>query len=121
MHNDGMNGAVDQFVVSLPSDWQRIACAQLLEDIRASAHLTEHIKWGHPYFEADGSAVLKWFCAKEWINVYFFRGRELRDPHGLFEPSDNARMLTLKVTRGGDLDREAFCELVRDAAALAVR
>jgi hypothetical protein len=31
---------------------------------------------------------------KEWINVYFYRGRELHDPHSLFQPSDNTRMLT---------------------------
>lgn len=116
-----MTGVVDQFVDALPSDWQRPVCVRMLEDIRASAQPAEYIKWGQPYFEADGSAVLKWFCAKRWINIYFFRGRELPDPMRLFEPSGNVKMLTVKVTPSGELNREAFRDLVRAAATLAIR
>lgn len=43
---------------ALELDWQRIACARLLEDIRWSATFGEHLKRRHPYFELDGSAVL---------------------------------------------------------------
>ncbi len=43
---------------SLGEDWQRHACAQLLEDVRASTHLGEHIKWGHPHFDYAGAAVV---------------------------------------------------------------
>lgn len=114
-----MRTDVDRFVDSLGEDWQRQACAQLLEDVRASARLGEHIKWGNPYFDHSGAAVTKWFCAKGWINVYFFRGREIPDPHGLFEPSANSRMLTVKVTEALEVDRSAFRDLVRAAAALA--
>lgn len=60
-----------------------------------------------------------YFCANDWVNVYFLRGRELPDPAGLVAPSDNKRMLTVKVTPGLDLDREAFRELVRVATTLA--
>ena len=76
-------------------------------------------KWGNPYFDLDGAAVTKWFCAKNWINVYFFRGRELPDPHSLFQESTNSRMLTVKVNPEDTLDRSAFRDLVRSAAALA--
>jgi len=110
---------VDSFVTCLGQGWQRAACVQLLEDVRACAPFGEHVKWGNPYFELDGAAVLKWFCAKEWINVYFFRGRDLPDPRRLFQPSENSKMLTVKVTRTTDLDRAAFQDLVREAAALA--
>lgn len=118
-YSDDVGTDVDHFVDSLKDDWQREACANLLEDIRKSACLGEHIKWGHPYFDYEGSAVLKWFCAKKWINVYFFRGRELLDPHALFEASDNQLMLTIKVRAANDLDRNAFREMVRAAALLA--
>ena len=114
-----MNVEVDHFVDSLGEGWQREVCANLLEDIRMSAHLGEHIKWGHPYFDYEGSAVLKWFCAKKWINVSFFRGRELSDRCNLFEASDNRRMLTVKVHDANGLDRDAFRDLVRAAALLA--
>ncbi len=119
MHTAAVTGDVDGFVAALREDWQRRARMRLLEEIRAAAPFGEHIKWRHPYFDLEGAAVLKWFCAKDWINVYFFRGRELRDPHGLFQPSDNSKMLTVKVTQATDLDSVAFRELVRAAAALA--
>lgn len=106
-------------MAGLSEGWQRAACVHLLEDIRVAAPFAEHLKWRHPYFELDSAAVLKWFCAREWINVYFFRGRELHDPRWLFQPSGNSRMLTVKVTETTDTDRDAFRDLVREAAALA--
>lgn len=114
-----MTNDIDLFVETLGESWQGRAGAQLLEDIRGAASLAEHIKWRHPYFDYNGAAVTKWFCAKGWINVYFFRGRELADPHGLFEPSTNSRMLTVKVTSDRVLDRNAFRDLVRGAVDLA--
>lgn len=110
---------VERFIDSLEEGWQREACTNPLDDIRTSALLSEHIKWGHPYFDFKGSAVLKWFCAKKWVNVYFFRGRELSDPCELFDPSDNHRMLTVKVRDDQSLDHTAFRDLVRAAALLA--
>ncbi|MEO7130531.1 MAG: DUF1801 domain-containing protein [Dermatophilaceae bacterium] len=118
-HTERVRNDVDRFVEALGEGWQRQACIDLLEDVRDAACLGEHIKWGHPYFEHDGAAVTKWFCAKGWINVYFFRGRELADPQGLFERSTNRRMLTVKVTPSRLLDRSAFRDLVRMAVALA--
>ncbi|OFE18873.1 hypothetical protein BA895_01505 [Humibacillus sp. DSM 29435] len=112
---------VDHFVAALAQGWQREACARLLTDTRATPGLAEHLKWGQPYFSHAGAAVTKWFCANDWVNVYFFRGRELPDPALLFASSNNERMLTVKVTADLDLDRRAFRELVRAAAALAGR
>ncbi|MFZ2501285.1 MAG: DUF1801 domain-containing protein [Nocardioides sp.] len=116
---EGVANDVDLFVEALGQSWQGQACAQLLEDVRDAASLAEHIKWGNPYFDYDGAAVTKWFCAKGWINVYFFRGRELADPQGLFEDSTNSRMLTVKVRPDRVLDRSAFRDLIRSAVALA--
>jgi len=114
-----VTGEVDSFVAELREDWQRVACARLLKDIGAAGPFGEHISWRHPYSELDGAAVLKWFCAKEWINVYFFRGRELSDQHRLFESSDNARMRTVRLAAATDLNRSEFQDLVQAAAALA--
>lgn len=113
-----MSNSVDRFVDDLVG-WQRVAYTQLLGGIRAAAPFGEHIKWGNPYFEIDGSAVLKTFCAKEWINVYFFRGRELDDPAGLFESTTNARMRTIRITSGTIIAQSAVRELVARAAQLA--
>lgn len=113
-----MNDTVDAFVCALDG-WKRVALEQLVSDIRAIAPFGEHIKWGNPYFEIDGSAVLKSYCATTWINVYLFRGSELADPTGLFEPTNNARMRTIRITAGRTLDREAVRDLVARAVQLA--
>jgi hypothetical protein len=114
-----MPGPIDGYVAALATPWQREACGWLLTDIRGIATFGEHIKWANPYFEIDGAAVIKWFRAKEWINVYFFRGTELEDPHGLFEATDNAKMRTIKIYESSDIDRSAFRELVAAAVRLA--
>ncbi|MDJ0356664.1 DUF1801 domain-containing protein [Paenarthrobacter sp. PH39-S1] len=115
-----MPGSVDVFVEDLEG-WQRLAYPRLLSDIRSAAPFVEHIKWGNPYFEIDGSAVLKTFSAKEWINIYFFRGCELTDRAGLFEPTTNARMRTIRITPLTTLGHTAFRDLVERAALLAHR
>jgi len=98
VHTAAVTCDVDSFIAGLGEGWQRAACGQLLGDIRAAAPFGEHLKWRHPYFELDNAAVLKWYCAKEWINVYFFRGRELPDPHRLFQPSENRSRSVVWVT-----------------------
>jgi len=110
---------VDRFVKGLELGWQRYACAEVLEDIRSSATFVEHLKWRHPYFELNGSAVLKWFCAKGWINVYFFRGCELTDTAGLFELTNNTKMRTVRIYADTNLYRQGFRDLITEAADLA--
>ena len=63
----------------------------------SSAPFVEHLKRQHPYFELNGSAVLKWFCAKGWVNIFFFRGCELRDSSDLFELTNNTKMRTVRI------------------------
>lgn len=109
---------VDAFVRDLPSGWKRESCQAMLVDIRAlPVALAESIKWGNPYFEQRG-AVVKWYVAKEWINVYFYKGHLLDDPQGVFELTDNCRMRTIKITPARPLDRAPFAELLQAAVAL---
>jgi hypothetical protein len=113
-----MRDSVDAFVDGLEG-WQRLAYTQLLSNIRTAAPFGENIKWGNPYFEIDGSAVLKTFCATDWITVYFFRGREVADPAGLFETTTNVRMRTIRITSRTILEQTVVCDLVARAAQLA--
>ena len=114
-----MNTDIDRFVSLLTPRWKRTACQEILEDIRNSAQLTEHIKWNNPYFELNGVAVLKCYCARDWINIFFYQGHKVVDPLGLFEPTDNARMRVIRVAAGRGIDRAAFRDMVRDAKSLA--
>ncbi len=112
------SAAIDNFVASLGSPWQRSACESLLAAIRsADQPLSESLKWGNPYFSRH-SAVLKWFVAKEWINVYFYRGHLMADPDGYFEPTENARMRTLRITEERTVPPSAFRELLGEAIRL---
>lgn len=113
-----MPNPVDTFVEHLDG-WQHPAYVQLLSEIRAAARFEEHIKWGNPYFDIDGAAVLKTFCAKQWINVYFFRGHELADRAGLCEPTTNVRVRTIRITSDSTLEQGAVRDLVMRAAELA--
>lgn len=110
---------IDEYVAALDETWQRVTCQRLLLEIRDCAPFDERLKWGNPYFELHGRAVLKWYCAKAWVNVYFFRGRELADPRGHFEPSENVKMLPIKLSDGSSLDYDAFHQLVKAAAELS--
>ena len=109
---------VDAFVSGLPTGWKRDACLVLLEEIRAlPTPLAESIKWRNPFFDLHG-AVLKWYVAKGWINVYFYKGHLLDDAEGLFEPTDDSRMRTIKITEARSLDRAIFAALLHAAVKL---
>jgi len=66
---------VEIFIGRIALDWQQRACQAIWADIVAMAPNVEtEIKWGTPYFSMSGRAIVKWFVAKAWINIYFFRG-----------------------------------------------
>ncbi|MGO2004588.1 MULTISPECIES: DUF1801 domain-containing protein [Micrococcaceae] len=109
---------VDAFVSGLAVGWQRDACLVLLEEIRAlPTPLEESIKWRNPYFDYNG-AVVKWYVAKAWINVYFYKGYLLEDSEGLFEQTDDLRMRTVKITQARPLDRVSIAALLDAAVEL---
>ena len=110
---------VEGFIHNLEPDWQQEVCRRLLASQRqVSDEIDEAIKWGNPYFSANGRALLKWYCAKGWINVYFFKGRELADPDGLFIETDNRSMRTIRLFGDPTLDEEGYRDLVRRALIL---
>lgn len=61
---------IDAFINSLNSKWQKETCVELLSlQGEVSDQIEASIKWGNPYFSYNGKALLKWYCAKDWINV----------------------------------------------------
>ena len=117
-NDDMQTNVIDAFVQDLEPAWQRQQCAALLEKTRELCpRLRESLKWGQPHFDGNG-AVLKWFCAKAWINVYFYRGHALHDPTKMFEPTDNKRLRTIKLTEQHQLDAASFTALLQQAYTL---
>lgn len=110
---------IRKFIAQLSSDWQRRQCGQLLEiQEQVNSDIEGSIKWGNPFFSYHGQALLKWYCAKEWINVYFYKGIDIPDPAHMFEETDNKTMRTVKLFADTKLDSKAYAELVKAALQL---
>jgi hypothetical protein len=111
---------VETFVERLSIKWQQQKCKELLAiQHEASKNIESAIKWGNPYFCYNGKALLKWYCANNWINVYFFRGKELNDKNGLFIKTDNMKMRTIKIFVETEINDEGYLDLIRQAVALS--
>nr|WP_246318456.1 DUF1801 domain-containing protein [Leifsonia psychrotolerans] len=67
--------------------------------IRESGALGEFIKWGSPYFSVNGRAVVKIHAAHDWIDVFFYRGSELRDPNELLGSEGKSSMRRVQIFR----------------------
>ena len=106
---------IDTFISQLPT-WQQERCLLATQVIRESSdEITESLKWNNPYFDLHGSFI-KFFVAKDWVNVYFYKGYLLQVE--LFEPSDNAKMRTVKLYADKPFDKAAFTALVSKAVIL---
>lgn len=106
---------VDSFIEEL-SGWQRKQCSLVVHIIRNSADgIAEDLKWGNPYFDLNGGFI-KLFVAKDWINVYFYKGYLLQSK--LLEPSDNVKMRTVKIYPNKPLNKVEFTKLVDQAIKL---
>lgn len=110
---------VQVFIDNLAQKWQQNACKKLLDSqLKADTNIVGAIKWQNPYFSYNGQALIKWYCAKSWVNVYFFKGRMLGDPNHLFEKTGNKTMRTIKLFEDTKLDKDAYERLVKDALRL---
>lgn len=99
--NSSPRGAdVTALLAGLSSPWPRESASTIVAMVRRPGVTEESIKWGNPFFSVRGHAVVKIFVAHDWINVYFYRGRDLPDPQGLLESTGNGRMRKLRIGRG---------------------
>jgi hypothetical protein len=105
-------------------DWQ----GRLLSRLRALIHqadpdIVEEVKWrkpsnpaGVPVWSHDGM-VCTGETYRDHVRLTFFKGSELEDPAGLFEPAPGLRR-ALKLHQGEPVDEEAFQALIREAVRL---
>lgn len=101
-------------------DFSRPLVAQVREWIaRGQPDLTESIKWNTLAFSGR-KLVCALSACKAHLGIAFFRGTELRDPAGLFDPisegNTNIRSIRLKKLEG--FDRRAFERLLHEAVEL---
>jgi hypothetical protein len=106
----------ERYIARLPAAQQEIAVA-LRELIRKAApQLEETVKWGYPCF-LGSEKVCSIMAFKDHVNLAFFRGAELADPHGLLEGTGKG-MRHVKFRSVSDIRAKTLAALVKAAAQL---
>lgn len=109
---------IDSFLKQIKTEWQKSVCKEIIKRIRrAKPKLNESIKWKSPYFENSG-AVLKLFVAKNWIDIFFYRGYELDKFQDTFRKDENSKMRAIKIEREDSFDYDQFEKMVKLAVKL---
>jgi hypothetical protein len=109
---------VDNFIKNLKTEWQKKTCKELVKRIREiKPKFNEYIKWKNPYFENNG-AVLKFFVAKNWIDIFFYRGYELIEFQDMFRTDDNNKMRGIKIEREDSFNYDRFEKMLKKAVEL---
>ncbi len=109
---------IDKKIAEL-GDWRGNEMARLRKLINETdPGLEEEWKWGTPVWTHNG-LVCAVGAFKDHLKVNFFRGKELKDPHHLFNAGLDAKATrAIDIHEGEDVDAAAFKALVRDAIHL---
>lgn len=107
---------VDQYVAK-----QKLEFRGILEALRrlvkkAAPDLDERLKWRQPCYVGKEN-VCAIAAMRTWVDLFFFRGAELKDPRGLLEGTGKG-MRHIKVQKVSDIDPDDFAALIKQAAAL---
>jgi hypothetical protein len=107
---------VDEYVASLPASQAEIVQA-LRQIVRAAApQASEAIKWAQPVYDDNGPVA--WIRAhRAHVNIGFWRGAELDDPHGLLE-GDGDKMRHIKLAGLKAVKKGALTALIKQAVRL---
>ncbi|MBW8012156.1 MAG: DUF1801 domain-containing protein [Chloroflexi bacterium] len=107
---------VDGFILALDG-WQKEVVATIRELVQQAAPQAEEaFKWAQPVWSQLGPfAYVKAF--KNHVNFGFWRGADLKDPHGLLQGS-GTKMCHVKLTSLEDIKPDAFQDFVRQAVEL---
>jgi hypothetical protein len=107
---------IEGYANGLP-DWRGEMVRGLANVVRSAApEATESIKWAQPVFSLNGPAI--WIKAYgSGVNIGFWRGAELNDPHGLLR-GEGDRMKHVRLREGDRLPDAALRDYVRQAVAL---
>lgn len=107
---------VDAYIAGLPEAQREIAKTIRKLILTSVPTLRETIKWGAPCFVASEN-VCSFMGHKKHANLYFFRGTELTDKHGLLEGAGKG-MRHVKISSLKDIRKGPIATLVKAAAKL---
>lgn len=109
---------VDEYVASL-SGWQADAASTLRRIVKdAAPTAVETLKWAQPVYEDPEYGPFCYFKAfKHHINLGFWWGVHMDDPHGILEGSGD-KMRHIKIRGPEDINPSELGELVQVAQEL---
>lgn len=111
---------INLFIAEQP-EWQRKLLVRLRQLIHAAdSEIEETWRSNAPCFERHG-AVVSLHPLKTCVSVWFHKGDQLKDAHGLFKPSekDAAREVRkYKLEEGDAINEKAFADLLKQALKL---
>ena len=106
----------DAYVAAL-SGWQRITVERLRAAVRASAAVTEVIKWGHLVYLSNGPVLL--IRAEDHRVLFgFWRGRRLREMYPPLKPGGKYEMATTELRENDEISAAMVRRLTREAVRL---
>jgi hypothetical protein len=106
--------AIDEWLANEPSELFAIARQWFTHFRNCGADVREILHDGYPVACVGDAALGYVNVFKAHVNVGFFTGAFLHDPHQLLEGSGK-RMRHVKVRPGADLDKQALAELIQRA------
>lgn len=105
---------IEGYLESVDEDKQEIV-RELREIVRdAIPDAKEAIKWGALTFERK-KIIAAIMVHKNWVNLQFWRGAELKDKHGLLQGTTKA-MRHIAFAKPSDIKREPLKALLKEAA-----
>ena len=106
--------AVSDYIAELPKEMSRIARTVRQLILAACPGISEHLKWGRPWFAKNG--MICYLAANQrHVTLGFARGASLPDPDRIFEGAGKA-MRHVKLRSVKDIRRRQFARWVRTVA-----
>lgn len=111
------NEAINTFIENVKLDWQVEICRQLDQTVREAIPDAEgRIQYGKPHYLKQGKYAAVFGTAKGWVSFTIFNATALKPPADLFESSDNADRITIKIQKDQTVDYALLGDLVKHAA-----
>ena len=111
---------VDEYV-SIQDQWKKNVLTKLRTIVKENApSVKESIKWAQPVYENDDGPFCFMRAHKNHINIGFWRGAIMDDPHHLLE-GDGVKMRHIKITRETKIDDEKIGGFIQQAIKLNKR
>ena len=108
---------VDEYV-SMQDPWKKEILTKLRAIVKKNAPNTkESIKWAQPVYENDDGPFCFMRAHKNHVNIGFWRGAKMDDPHHLLQ-GDGVKMRHIKITQDTKIEETTFGEFIQQAVKL---